>query len=127
MAQAFSVDWKGPEVLRLVEGATGEALGDGAEAIAGQVKRNIAAHKLEKPGGFHKEPGAMQKQINAGVAKRKGGMPPAAFVNLGFPFFQIENGTARSKPTPTIKPAVKQKADAVLAALKPAASKRGLL
>ena len=127
MAKAFSVEWKGPEVLRLMEDATGEALGDGAEAIAGQVRRNIAAHKLEKAGGFHKTPGAMQKQISAGVAKRKAGMPPAAFVNLGFPFFQIENGTARSKPTPTIRPAVKQKAGAVLDALKPAASQRGLL
>jgi len=99
------------DLLSAIDGASEKALNAGAKVIAAAAIRNVAAHKLSRPGGYHKTPGAMQEQIRTGPTKARG--KPAGSIVLGFPGMQVEYGTKRSTAVHFLKDAVTDNIEAV--------------
>ena len=94
------------ELLRKLGRAEADAFGYGARQLTSRAIANVAKHKLARPGGYHKTPGAMQQQIHTGPTQARG--EPAGSVVLEFPGFQVEFGTRRSKPLRFLKKAQRQ-------------------
>jgi len=120
--KTVAIRWRGNDVLRIVERASGAALQKGARIITAAAVRNARKHKLKRPGGYGRTPGYVARNIKTGPTRAKG--KPAGSILIGFPGFQAETGTRgrgrakRSKALNFLHDAVRDRKGAVLEALK---------
>ena len=112
----IKVFWDTDGLNKVMITVQAEAYRRGARAVTAQAIRNVRKHKLKKPGGYHKTPGAMARQIKTGPTKALG--KPAGSVLLHWPGLPAEFGTKRSKPLHFLKKAVETKKDVVLKAVR---------
>ena len=114
--EGITFDWRGEELVKAAAKATGRALQRGAQIISDEAIKNVAKHKLKKRGGYGKVPGYLQTVIGTGPTSARG--ESVGTVLVGFPAFQVEYGTRRSKKVYFLHDAVQSKKWEVLEALK---------
>ena len=115
------LDWYGPEVMALVNRASGDALAKGAAVLGRDVKARLAAMATARPSGWgwwkHRYgPGYVSREIRWGKFQTGKGFT-GGFVRLPEGLWHlIEMGTGRSKARPHLRPAIAANKSAILRA-----------
>ena len=120
------VQWKGDEVVDSVRATVKRALHTGMGVVKLRATANLGrisrASKWKKPGGFGwwkhgRRHGFLKSSMRVTDYETKDKVPGSAIIlsNIVFP---VEHGTKRSEAKPFLKPAVRDSASTIRAAIK---------
>lgn len=90
----YQIKWRGKVIRELARESASDGLGVLGKRVAKNARARIAKHKLARPGGHWRTPGALSehRRLQGGSLRDRPGKPPGGYLWAEFPAFQVEHG-----------------------------------